>query len=905
MSSNLILIGIVMYMIVLFLIAFAIEKGKIAFLQKINYAWIYALSLGVYCTAWTFYGSVGRASYHGPDFLTIYLGPVIIMPLWWIIVRKIVRISKSQHIGSIADFISSRYGKDQKLGTIVALLLLIGIIPYLALQIKALSESTSILMNVEKSNELNLWTDPGLYIMLAMGIFIMLFGIRFLNIQQIKTGLVGTVAFESMFKLVAFLTIGIVVCFYIFKSPMDIFKSYTVDRESHEILFLSDRNVVHWFAMIVISGLSILLLPRQFQMAIVENRNEQDIKKSIWIFPLYLFLINLFVLPIALAGQMKLGTNLNPDYYILGLAKMQGSWLELIVYLGGLSAATSMIIVSTVALGGMVSNNVIVPLVLYLRPKYLAFDSILPIRRLSIVVILVLGYLYYVFMTSAVSLLNIGIISFVAVSQLAPAVIGGIYWKGANRKGVLSGILGGFIIWIFLLIIPSTAWGHSVIDSEFIKELLPVWTVDERITYAIGFTLSVNMLLFIGVSLYTYTSNEEKNQAELFVDIFKFSRKYNEISSSYASAPFANIKTLLERFIGDYKTSEVLDQYARSNDINWKTTMYVDAQGVAYAERLLTDVIGPASARIMISSVVQDEEISIHEVVDILEESKEVIQLNRQLKFQSDQLQRLAQDLKTVNEELQRVSAIKDDFLYTVTHELRTPLTSIRAHAEILVDMEDDITIEERQTFLNTIIRDCERLTRLITDVLDLEKFESGNQKLHLTLNEMHVLLHEALTSINGMIEAKSIQVSVDIAQDLPRTFLDRDRIIQVLINLLSNAIKYCPFEGGMIDITIYQIEDAIRVNISDNGPGIPKDNLHRIFEKFYQASNQLRKKPAGTGLGLAICKNIIKHHQGKIYAKNKEGGGAKFSFELPIYRTTKQFIDDYERKLKKDFDRG
>ncbi len=343
---------------------------------------------------------------------------------------------------------------------------------------------------------------------------------------------------------------------------------------------------------------------------------------------------------------------------------------------------------------------------------------------------------------------------------------------------------------------------------------------------------------------------------------------------------------MLIKFLGDKRTEEVLDRYARINQIDWKTNPRVDSRVISYAERLLTEAIGPASARIMIASVVQEEDISINEVVNILKESQEVINLNKRLKTQSQELRAITAELQNANDELKRVSGIKDDFLYTVTHELRTPLTSIRTQSEILLDMNDALNENERQQFLQTIVRDCERLTRLITDVLDLEKFESGNQQLNISSIHLPKLIGEVVESMENMLHAKNISFDLNIARNIPKTIADRDRIIQVITNLLSNAIKFCHPEKGYIRISCYTVDDRIKMNVIDNGNGISKDQVDRIFDKFYQAQNQLFKKPAGTGLGLAICKNIVELHNGKIYVTPEKDGGTRFSCEIPIIKS-------------------
>ena len=846
---------------------------------------LYALSLGVYCTAWTFYGSVGRAAESGLDFLAIFIGPTIMAPLWWILVRKMVRITKQHGVSTLPDLISARYGKHQGLGRLVAVVLLLGVIPYISLQIKAISESFSF---VVKSNTPSAWySDPGMYITLAMMVFVIAFGARYVQTNRPKKGIVTVVAFESVFKLATILIAGVYVCFVLFPSPLALFSEAQLLPQFSELSFLENGSKrSDWFWLILISSLAVVLLPRQFQMGVAENQNEQHLKKAMWIFPLYLLLINVFVLPIALAGLITFNGDQPSEYYLLALSAKNGAILQTFVFLGGFSAATAMIIVSALALGQIMSNNILLPMSINTMGKSQLEGHIILLRRVSIIVVLLLAYLYYITLAQNESLIHIGIISFVAVSQLAPAVIIGLYWKKASLNGAFAGILTGSIVWFITLILPLIieASGISIqwwINPENVFALEGI----SPISNSIMLSLTANLVAFTGFSIHSKQDVEELNQSELFVDVFKYSREYE--NTLYASSTtFPNIKSLLIKFLGDKRTEEVLDRYARINQIDWKTNPRVDSRVISYAERLLTEAIGPASARIMIASVVQEEDISINEVVNILKESQEVINLNKRLKTQSQELRAITAELQNANDELKRVSGIKDDFLYTVTHELRTPLTSIRTQSEILLDMNDALNENERQQFLQTIVRDCERLTRLITDVLDLEKFESGNQQLNISSIHLPKLIGEVVESMENMLHAKNITFDLNIARNIPKTTADRDRIIQVITNLLSNAIKFCHPEKGYIRISCYTVDDRIKMNVIDNGNGISKDQVDRIFDKFYQAQNQLFKKPTGTGLGLAICKNIVELHNGNIYVTPEKDGGTRFSCEIPIIKS-------------------
>ena len=487
-------------------------------------------------------------------------------------------------------------------------------------------------------------------------------------------------------------------------------------------------------------------------------------------------------------------------------------------------------------------------------------------------------------------MVSIGITSFIAVSQFAPAFFIGLYWKGANRHGAYLGIASGLAIWFYSLILPvilaKTGLLNGVGNWQETSQIVPFSLIEiqgfNSTSNVIFWSLLVNSCFFVVGSVYYKPNQMERSQATLYVDVFRYSSVYENTVVWSGTAAFPDMKSLLIRFLGNKRTEEVLDRYARRNNLDWKARPDLDSRAIAYAERLLAETIGPASARIMVSSVVKDVEIGIKEVVDILKESQEVIELNKALTTKSDQLSKATQELKAANDRLKQYSELKDEFLYTVTHELRTPITSIRAMAELVYD-HSEMSDEERLQFLSTIILECERLTRLISNVLDLEKYESGNMELNLAKEDLHAVIEESIASSRQLAEAKSVRLYFDTANSLPSVWIDRDRITQVLINLLSNAIKFVKPGEGEVWITAYRLEQQIKINVSDNGPGIAKEEQERLFDKFYQAKNQIRKKPEGSGLGLAICKSIIDMHQGRIWVESEEGRGSRFVFTLPL----------------------
>lgn len=845
----------------------------------INSPYIYALSLAVYCTAWTYYGSVGRAAKSGIDFILIYLGPTLSAPLWWFLMRKIIRISKIQNISNIADLIATRYGKNALLGGVVTIFSVFGIVPYISLQLKAISESFAIMIAENPNIAKPVYIDYAFYITIALALFTIYFGTRQLDLNRKNEGMVFAIAFESLFKLFAFLMAGAYITFFMFGGFGDIFSKAFSQENLQKLLHIDTKNsykALEWFLIGLSSLFAVMFLPRQFQMLVAENKQEKHLEKAIWLFPLYLFVINIFVMPVALAGKLFFqNANIDADTYILALPLANQQYLiAIITYLGGFAAATSMVIVASLALSLMLTNNFFIPISLYLGFTKSFQDKqwgnwVLYIRRMSIVLVLCLAYIYLHFILDT-PLVSIGLVSFVAVSQFAPAIIGGLYWKDATRKGAMVGILVGFGVWAYTLVFP-TLIANGIFSEKIFTDGL--WGISwlkpyalfgleglEPVSHSLFWSLFANIFAYIAVSVYSVQSSQERNQAELFVDVFKYANAYEEAIVWKGIAHKTDLENLLSRFLDTEKVKTLLAEFEQEN----KGKFFVSEQErnaklVKYAEKILASAIGSTSARILVASVVQEEEISQDEVLQILKESQEI---------------------KKINFELKQADKQKNEFISTVTHELRTPITSIRSLSEILFD-NPDLEEEQKQQFLQTVINETERMERLINQVLDLEKFESGKQQLHLYKYNLNEIIQEAIQIYQGVISEKKFKFQVNLASQPLWAEVDKDRILQVVLNFLSNAIKFAQKE---IRIESQANGAYNQVAVFDDGKGVPAELREAIFEKFFQAENQTIRKPKGSGLGLAICKKIILYHKGSIGVERKEGL-TKFYFNIAKYK--------------------
>jgi len=866
--------------------------------------YIYALSLAVYCTSWTFYGSVGRAATSGIGFLPIYLGPTLMAVLWWYVMLKIIRISKQNRITSIADFVASRYGKSHVLGGLVTIIAVVGVIPYIALQLKAISNSFFIVLKYpevampDKQGAPLFLGDNTFYIAMLLAAFTILFGTRHLDATERHEGLVAAIAFESVMKLLAFIAVGVFVTFGMYDGFGDIFRRASADIQLNPLL-TEGGNYATWASLTLLSMAAIMFLPRQFQVAVVENVDERHLAKAAWLFPAYLLAINIFVLPIAFGGLLHFsGGTVDADTFVLTLPIAEkAAWLTLFAFIGGLSAATGMVIVETIALSTMVCNDLVMPVLLRLKSLRLTerrdlSGLLVGIRRGAIVLILMLGYLYFYLAGEAYALVSIGLISFSAVAQFAPAIIGGIFWKGGTRAGAVLGLAAGFAVWSYTLLLPSFAksgWlpitflSNGIFGIELLRpqQLFGLTGLDD-ITHCLFWSMLANLGCYFGVSLFKSPSAAEHGQATLFVDALKQTTVARGSRFWRGSASVRDLQALLGRFLGPYRAQEAFAAYARSRGVGSVAALAADADLVHHAESLLAGAIGSASARVMVASVVEEEPLGLDEVMNIIDEASQALAHSRQLEQKSRELEAASNELRDANRRLQELDRLKDDFISTVTHELRTPLTSIRAFSEILND-NPELEQVQRAKFLGIVIKESERLTRLINQVLDLAKIESGNAEWHTGEIDVREVIEDSVTATSQLFKEKGVALSTCLPEAVPAIAADRDRLMQVMLNLLSNAAKFCNRPDSRVVVTLLRQDGQLRVEVADNGIGISAEDQKVIFEKFRQVGDTLTDRPQGTGLGLPICQQIIRHFGGSLWVQSTPGEGATFCFTLPL----------------------
>jgi Na+/proline symporter/signal transduction histidine kinase/CheY-like chemotaxis protein len=607
---------------------------------------IYPLSLAIYCTSWTFFGSVGLASRTGFDFLTIYIGPVLIIGLAYPFIVRVVRLAKGQNITSIADFIAARYGKSQAVAATVALIAIIGMVPYIALQLKAVSSSVSTILAEASPGAVAqpLLGDIALFVALAMATFAVLFGTRHIDATEHQDGLMLAIAAESIVKLVAFLAVGIFVTFVMFHGPFALFARALAEPRTASVLS-SAPQLASFCAMTALSLFAIVLLPRQFHVTVVENHSEAEIRRAAWLFPAYLVLINLFVLPIAMAGLLTFPAGrLDSDMFVVALPLAAHSELiTLIAFVGGLSAATAMVIMETVALAIMVSNDIVMPLVLKRRATGAGEPSdagaqLLTTRRIAIFVIMFLAYAYYRSAGEA-QLAAIGLLSFAAVAQFAPAFLGGLVWRRGTARGAIAGMTAGILVWGYTLLLPSVSdagivgarilidgpWGLDFLRPQALFGLdLP------PLVHGVLLSLAANIACYVGFSLMNRPSAIERVQADLFVP----STLTPMAPSFRLRRPTVAVEELIStvaRYLGEERTREAFVSFALTRRISLEPQAEADFQLLQHAEYLLASAIGAASSRLVLSLLLRKRTVSTKAALKLLDDANAAIHYNREI----------------------------------------------------------------------------------------------------------------------------------------------------------------------------------------------------------------------------------------------------------------------------------
>ncbi|GIT94560.1 sodium:solute symporter [Jannaschia pagri] len=883
LTLNLLAAGCLAYVVVLFIVAFvserSAEKGRLTLMRG---PMIYTLSLSIYCTAWTFYGAVGYAARSGLEFMTIYLGPTLVFIGWWWLLRRLVHIGRAERITSIADMISSRYGKSNSLAILVTILAVVGTTPYIALQLQSVTLSFAVFAApgtmAEDLTSLAFWVAAGL------AVFTILFGTRRLDAGERHHGIVGAIAVEAVVKLIALCAVGIFVVWGLNDGPLAMGRAIEASP-------IADWTGApgRWAGLIMVSGAAVICLPRMFQVLVVENTDERHLRTASWAFPLYLLAMCVFVVPIAVTGLERMPEGSNPDLFVLTLPLAEG-WdgLAMLAFLGGFSSATSMVIVAAVALATMLSNHIVMPLWLATQDEGRATISgdvrtvILRARRASILVVLALGYLYYLTTGGTEALASIGLISFVGVVQVLPALVFGLFWKGATRTGAVAGILTGFALWAWAMLLPVFAgipWVDGLLSegpfgASWLRPEAMFGVSGDPLLSALLVSLGLNCLAFCTASLLSYPSPMEQLQAPRFIQVFDRAAAPRSRPGGQAGAE--ELLVMAQRILGASEAQRFFAiearEQGRAGDLPDPTPDLIER-----LERRLAGSVGAATANAMVGGITGASAVSVEDLMAVADETAQIMEYSARLESNQAELRRTARELREANDKLTALAVQKDAFLSQVSHELRTPMTSIRAFSEIL--RGGTLDPEESERYADIILDESKRLTRLLDDLLDLSVLENGQVMLNAAEVRLQDLLDRAATASTSS-PGVTLQILRDAGSEDMSVMTDPDRLSQVFINLITNAAKYCDAADPQLRVIVTHTDAEVVVDFIDNGSGISPRDRAVIFEKFARLSDQ--SSAGSAGLGLAICREVMARLGGSIdYLPGQ--GGAAFRVKLPV----------------------
>ncbi|NNE88551.1 MAG: sodium:solute symporter, partial [Silicimonas sp.] len=813
------------------------------------------------------------------------LGPTLVMIGWWVFLRRMVRIGRTQRVTSIADFISSRYGKSNALGVLVTLLAVVGTTPYIALQLQSVTLSFDVFAHRGTTGNSESLTQTAFFVAAGLTLFTIVFGTRNLDVNERHHGVVTAIAVEAIVKLLALLAVGMFVVFWVGGGAGETFEAIQASPISDWEL-----RAERWSTLIFLSAAAFICLPRMFQVMVVENDDERHLMTASWAFPLYLFLMSLFVVPIAVVGLSVLPKGSNPDLFVLTipLAFDQGA-LAMFAFLGGFSSATSMVIVAAIAVSTMVSNHIVMPIWLKARKGGATVsgdvrDIVLLARRLSIAAIVGLGYLYYQLSEGGAALAAIGLISFAGMAQVLPALVGGIFWRGATRIGAAAGLSVGFALWMWTSFLPS--FGTGLISAQTFADgplglgllrpqaLFGIEGIDPLV-HAVFWSLLLNTTAFIIFSLLSFPRPMERLQGAAFVNVFRYSEGTRGWSGGAAEAE--DLLMMSQRIIGPTEAQGLFEAEAlRQGKVGYLPD--VTSEFLERLERELTGSVGAATAHAMLAQMVGGASVSVEDLMRVADEAQQTLEYSLQLEAKSQELERTARQLQEANAKLVALSVQKDSFLSQISHELRTPMTSIRSFSEILM-ADGQMDHADRARYCQIIHDEAIRLTRLLDDLLDLSVLENGQVTLNMRNQMLSSVIDRALAATEQPKDARELEILRDISAESVSLFTDGDRLTQVFINLIANAQKYCEAEDPVLTISVGTQGDRQFVDFADNGVGIPSETQAVLFEKFSRGTDA--RAAGGAGLGLAICREIMNRLGGSITYLPGQGGAA-FRVFLP-----------------------
>ncbi|HDZ8912482.1 TPA: PAS-domain containing protein [Aeromonas hydrophila] len=1009
MHQGWLLIGLSLsYLGLLFLIAYVADKNKRRRLK--GQPLLYSLSLAVYCTSWTFFGTVGQASESPWSPVPIYLGPMLVFLFGWRLLARLILVAKREHITSIADFIAARYGKSQRLAMVIALIAIMGILPYLVLQLKAIVTGLDLLMANSVSAGLTGNTAGlALGVALLLALFSILFGTRHLDATEHHRGMVVAIAFESVVKLLAFMAVGGFALWLILSKPSQA-RTLVASDFLDAVVAVTPGGLLELAIYTLVAMCAVICLPRQFHVTVVENNQGQDLHWARWLFPLYLFVMGLFIWPLALAGKQWVGAGMASDTYVISLPMSLGfDGMALLAFLGGTSAATGMVIVCTIALAIMVSNDLVLPVLLRRfwqqgRDERLV-RLLLQVRRGAILLILLAAWGLYLWLGDLTSLSRIGYLSFGAVAQFAPALLLGLYWRHGNRKGVYLGLALGVSLWFATLLAESGLLAGSPLAALLAPPDWPAFRDLSLGAWCIFLSLLLNLIGYVAGSLLSQAAVSERLQAANFVG--KPSRDTTALYQARVSVK--ELEMLAARFVGSSRVKRAFGRFAGERGGTLAPQMQASAELIAHTERLLAGVFGTSSARLVLASALQGRNMQLEEIATIVDEASDVFRFNRGLlqgaiehmgqgisvvdrelklvawnrryielfhyppgliqvgrpieeiiRYNAEQglcgpgdveahvarrvafmqrgsqhisarerpdgrviemqgnpmpaggfvmtftditpfrdaervlreanehlearvaertheLSELNRQLLLVNQQVERANHSKSRFLAAVSHDLTQPLNAAKLFTSSLLEM---LPPADEPARIARHIDDALGATEdLITDLLDISRLEAGKFKAKKLDFALRDVFDNLKAEFGVLAQAGGIQFSV--VESGVAVYSDVRLLRRVLQNFLTNAFRYNP--GGRVLLGCRRLGDKVRIEVWDNGPGIPADKQEAIFDEFSRLDHSRTAREQGLGLGLAIARGIALVLGHNLTLRSWPGAGSVFAITLNL----------------------
>ncbi len=913
---------IALYMVMLFLIARGAEKRAAVDRSKPHGPVVYALSMAIYCSAWTYYGSVGSAANSGFLFFSTYLGPTLSATIWWIVLRKLILIKNVYRITSIADLISARYNNSQVLGAMATFIAFTGIVPYIALQFRAIDSTFALITASATTAESLIGRHCGLMAATMITAFTIIMGIRRLDPTERHPGIIMALSVECVVKLVGFLVVGIFVTYFMYDGISDILSRTAFNGMeqlvSEEAGGHMSSQLLGTYTLLAMSA--IMFLPRQFHVAVVENHNVDHVRVAMWLVPLYMFLIALFIFPMALAGLMTGYSKFKADTFVLQLPMGQGQrWLSMLVFLGGFSAATGMIMVSSMTMATMLTNHLLLPALAWVEALGFLRRHLLGCRWVMVGAFVGLGYWSQSYLAGTYMLENFGIMSFAAVLQFAPCVLGGIFWRRGNETGARWGLGSGFMAWAYTMFVPALAqsgWIPSTILTQgpfgltFLRpeHLFGIESM-HSVTHAVFWSLMLNVSLYVTGSLLGRPGPEERRLADEFVSISAAPSRQGPRRPMDAHIDLALKRHMIENVFREYfgypRVKDLTEDYINAAGLKERPGISIielaDLKGKV--EKILTGSIGAPQAHKAVRdhfvfTAQEERELSLaySEILAGLRLTPEELEnkidyyeaRERLLKQYTTELEEMVtqrtKDLQVAQQKLmkQEKLSVLGQLTAFVSHELRNPLGVIRSSVYILRRRFQDRD-PKTEKHLERIENEVSRCDSIVEELLDFTR----GRRIVAVPGDLNLWLGEVLEQITP---PPRIIVSEHLAPGLPPVNFDKKKMGSVVHNLITNSfqalVAKMEARNGTEDSFLPSVEvrtmrqgDCLRLEVNDNGTGMSEDILQRAFEPLFTS------RARGTGLGLPIVAQIAEAHGGSVSLTSVPNQGTTVVFQMPIAR--------------------